>query len=64
MHGHSPGLQGAIELRLNPSEFLDRVAALIPLPRKHRHRYFRVLAALVPMRQAARMQIIAALRYE
>ena len=61
---HRPGLQGVIELRLSASEFLDRVAALIPPPRKHRHRYFGVLAAPVPMRQAARMQIIAALRYE
>ena len=27
---------------LSVSEFLDQVAALIPLPRKHRHRYFGV----------------------
>ena len=33
-----------IELRLSASEFLDRVALLIPPPRKHRHRYFGVLA--------------------
>ena len=30
--------------RLSASEFLDRVAASIPPPRKHRHRYFGVLA--------------------
>ena len=33
-----------IELRLSASEFLDRISALIPPPRKHRQRYFGVLA--------------------
>jgi len=40
--------QRSIELRLSASEFLDRVAALIPPPRKHRHRYFGVLAPNSP----------------
>ena len=46
LYGHRPEQrqQRSIELRLSPSEFLDRVAALIPPPRKHRHRYFGVLA--------------------
>ena len=36
--------------RLSASEFLDRVAALIPPPRKHRQRYFGVLAPNSPWR--------------
>lgn len=35
---------------LSASEFLDRVAELIPPPRKHRHRYFGVLAPNSPWR--------------
>ena len=35
---------------LSASEFLDRVAALIPPPRKHRHCYFGVLAPNSPLR--------------
>ncbi len=41
---HRVGQQRPIELRLSASEFLDRVGLLIPPPRKHRHRYFGVLA--------------------
>ena len=33
-----------VELQLSTGEFLDRIAALIPPPRKHRQRYFGVLA--------------------
>ena len=40
----------AIELRLRASEFLDWVVALIPAPRKSRHRCFRVLAPNSPWR--------------
>ena len=47
---HRPGLQGVIELRLSASEFLDRVAELIPPPREHRQRYFGVLAPNSPWR--------------
>ena len=36
------------ELRLSASEFLDRVALFIRLPRKHRHHYFGVLAPNSP----------------
>jgi hypothetical protein len=37
-----PGASGVIELA--PFEFLDRLAALIPPPRRHRHRYHGVFA--------------------
>ena len=37
-----PGASGVIEL--SPFEFLDRLADLIPQPRKHRHRYHGVFA--------------------
>ena len=37
-----PGASGVIEL--TPFEFLDRLAALIPPPRRHRHRYHGVFA--------------------
>ena len=48
--GHRRGQQRSIELRLSASEFLDRIAALIPPPRKHRQRYFGVLAPNSPWR--------------
>ena len=53
LQGHRPEQQQqqrSIELRLGASEFLDRVAALIPPLRKHRHRYFGVLAHNSPWR--------------
>ena len=53
LQGHRPAQQPqqrTIELRLSASEFLDRVAAFIPQPRKHRHRYFGVLAPNSPWR--------------
>jgi len=37
---------------LTPMQLLDRLAALIPPPRKHRHRYFGVLAPNSPLREA------------
>ena len=40
------------ELHLTPLELIDRMAALVPLPRTHRHRYFGVLAANSPLRAA------------
>ena len=36
--------------RLSASEFLDRIAALMPPPHKHQHRYFGVLAPNSPWR--------------
>ena len=47
-----------IELQLSASEFLDRVAALIPPPRKHRQRYFGVLAPNSPWRALVTAQAI------
>jgi hypothetical protein len=47
-----PGPRGETVLRLSPSEFFDRIAALIPPPRRHRHRYFGVLAPNAPLRAA------------
>ena len=37
---------------LTPLELLDRLAALVPPPRLHRHRYFGVLAPNSPLRSA------------
>jgi hypothetical protein len=40
------------ELHLTPLELIDRIAALVPPPRIHRHRYFGVLALNSPLRDA------------
>ena len=45
-----PGASGVIEL--SPFEFLDRLADLIPQPRRHRHRYHGVFAPNHPLRPA------------
>jgi hypothetical protein len=45
-----PGANGVIELA--PFEFLDRLADLIPQPRRHRHRYHGVFAPNHPLRSA------------
>jgi hypothetical protein len=37
-----PGAGGGV--KLSPFEFLDRLADLVPRPRKHRHRYHEVFA--------------------
>jgi hypothetical protein len=42
----------ADELHLTPLELIDRIAALVPPPRTHRHRYFGVLAPNSPLRAA------------
>ena len=41
------------ELHLTPLELIERIAALVPPPRTHRHRYFGVLAPNSPLRAAA-----------
>jgi hypothetical protein len=41
------------ELHLTPLELLARIAALVPPPRTHRHRYFGVLALNSPLKTAA-----------
>ena len=38
------------EITLTPLELIDRIAALVPPPRTHRHRYFGVLAPNSPLR--------------
>ena len=38
------------EITLTPLELIDRIAALLPPPRTHRHRYFGVLAPNSPLR--------------
>jgi hypothetical protein len=40
------------ELHLTALELIDRIAALVPPPRTHRHRYFGVLAPNSPLRCA------------
>jgi hypothetical protein len=55
----SPGLEpdGRTELRLTPLELIERLAALIPPPRLHRHRYHGVLAPNSP--QCAQVTALA-----
>ena len=45
-----PGVSGVVEL--SPFEFLDRLADLVPPPRKHRHRYHGVFAPNHRLRKA------------
>ena len=40
----------ADELTLTPLELIERIAALVPPPRTHRHRYYGVLAPNSPLR--------------
>ncbi len=47
-----PRPDGQTVLYLTPLKFLDKLAVLIPPPRKHRHRYHGVLAPNAPLRQA------------
>jgi hypothetical protein len=51
---HAANKRGAKvnELRLTPLELIVRIAALVPPPRTHRHRYFWVLAPNSPLRDA------------
>lgn len=51
-HLPKPGADGKATVTLTPLEFLDRLAALVPPPRKHRHRYHGVLAPHSPLRPA------------
>jgi Putative transposase len=43
---------GPSDLVLTPLELLDQIAALVPPPRVHRHRYYGVLAPNAPLRAA------------
>jgi hypothetical protein len=47
-----PGPGGSVSVILTPMQLLDRLAALIPPPRRHRHRYVGVLAPNSPLRAA------------
>ena len=47
-----PGPGGSVSLMLPPMQLLDRLVALIPLLRTHRHRYVGVLAPNSPLRAA------------
>jgi hypothetical protein len=49
-HLPDPREDGSSELRLTPFELIAKIAALIPPPRIHRHRYFGVLAPNAPLR--------------
>jgi len=49
---NKPGTGGKVSVLLTPHQLLDRLAALIPLPRRHRHRYYGVLAPNSPLRPA------------
>ena len=51
-HLPKPGPDGRTDLALTPLELIDRLAALIPPPRLHRHRYHGVLAPNAPLRAA------------
>jgi len=53
----SPGSGGT--LIVTPLELLDRLAALVPPPRVHRHRYYGVLAPNAPLRRAVTAMAIA-----
>jgi len=48
-----PQRDGTTALTLTPLELIDHLAALIPPPRLHRHRYHGVLAPNSPLRAAA-----------
>jgi hypothetical protein len=51
-HNPKPRSDSPRDLVLTPLELIDKIAALIPLPRAHRHRYYGVLAPNSPMRAA------------
>jgi hypothetical protein len=47
-----PGTDGRTQILLSPLELIGRIAALVPPPRQHRHRYYGVLAPNSPLRSA------------
>ncbi len=54
-----PGPGGSRSLLLTPLALLDRLAALIPPPRQHRHRYYGVPAPLLPTASPLRAAVTA-----
>jgi hypothetical protein len=51
-HLPKPGPDGQTQIILSPLELIGRIAALVPPPRQHRHRYYGVLASNSPLRPA------------
>ncbi|MGF1528493.1 MAG: transposase [Candidatus Competibacterales bacterium] len=51
-HLPKPGADGRTQLILSPLELIGRIAALVPPPTQHRHRYYGVLAPNSPLRPA------------
>jgi len=46
------------ELHLKPLELIARIAALVPPPHTHRHRYFGALAPNSPLRAAVTAEML------
>jgi hypothetical protein len=46
----NPLANGQAQLKLTSLELIDKLAALIPPPRVHRHRYYGLLASNSPLR--------------
>ena len=46
-----PNYKGQRSIQLDPIEFIDRIAFLIPIPHRHRRRYFGVFAPNSPFRR-------------
>jgi len=59
-HLPKPTPDGRSRLRLRPLELISRLAALIPAPRLHRHRYYGVLAPNARLRSALTAMACAA----
>ncbi len=51
-HSPKPRPDSTRDLVLTPLELIDKIAALVPPPRAHRHRYYGVLAPNAPLRAA------------
>jgi len=51
-HLPKPGPDGRTQILLSPLKLIGRIAALVPPPRQHRHRYYGVLAPNSPLRPA------------
>jgi hypothetical protein len=49
---NKPGPDGRTQLILSPLELIGCIAALVPPPRQHRHRYYGVLTPNSPLRPA------------
>ena len=61
-HIAKPRPDGPSALVLTPLELIDKIAALVPPPRIHRHRYYGVLAPNAPLRVAVTASNVPKLR--